>query len=306
MHTTMMSSQEWIEVKGPDLLLKVIQSKKQGEDVKPVKSGDTVLMNLIGRQADSPDHVDGSVFQEVKSWLVTVGEPYCLVRALEYGLEHMLAGQTAYIYSTSKYNFDGIRKYKASPTAEEYTLPANSNVVYEVTATQIVMDTSRLNPYFTIQRALTMKNIANDIYKCEFEAGGNPRERAIHLYEKAGKAMKTLLQGTYFSSVEESHPQRKESRTIMLDCLNNVIAVYLRAKRWQKARDAASAVLREDSKNTKALLRRAKASLLDPDLTMEEKDQALEKAENVIMYKDAEEGELRKLRAQWQKKQAAA
>ncbi len=126
-----------------------------------------------------------------------------------------------------------------------------------------------------------------------------------HLYEKAGKATKTLLQGTYFASVEESHPQRKESRTIMLDCLNNVIAVYLRAKRWQKGRDAASDIVKEDSKNNKAT-EKCQGLPAGTGTFMEEKDQAMGKAENVIMYEDVTEGELRKLRAHWQKKQAAA
>jgi hypothetical protein len=126
------------------------------------------------------------------------------------------------------------------------------------------------------------------------------------LYEKAAKAMKTLWNGTYFNSVEEDHPQKRECRMILLDSLNNVVAVYMRAKRWEKARQAASAVLTEDSKNPKALLRNAKSYMLDPAMSLEEKDAALCKAEKVIVYKDKEEVELRKLRAQWKKKNLAA
>jgi hypothetical protein len=312
---------EWKEIKGPDLLIKSIDKKRSNplasskddddddtidDQPKKIQSGDTILLDFIGRQCDSPDRIptdgnfDGPIFQDIKGWLVTVGEPHCLLRAIEYALElEMHEGETALVFATSKYNLGvggGVRTFK------DYTLPADSSVVYRISATKIVMDTSRLNPYFSIQRALTMKKIANDVYQHEWQAGGPARERAVHLYEKSARAMKTLLGGTYFASVEADHPQRKECQTIMVDSLNNVVAVYMRAKRWNKAREAASTVLKEDSKNVKALFRNAKSAMMDPSLTLEEKDVALKKAENVIVYKDAEEADLRKLRAQWNKK----
>jgi len=307
----------WTELKGPELLIKKIVPESttrttptHGDDEadvpKAVKSGDTVLMNLTGRQADSPEHLDGPVFQVAKSWLVTVGEPHCLLRAVEHALEfgNVREGQTVLVYSASgAHNFEGtgIRKYRPSPTTEEYALPAHSSVVYEVTVLQIVMDTSRLNPYFPIQKALTMKNIANDIYQCEWEMGEMSTKRSIHLYEKAARSMKALLGGTYFANVEEDHPQRKQCSNIMMDCYNNVVAVYLRTRKWKKAREAAQTALREEPDNAKALLRNAKAYMMDPEVSMEEKDEALKRAERVIVYKDKEDSDLRKLRAQWKK-----
>jgi hypothetical protein len=59
-------------------------------------------------------------------------------------------------------------------------------------------------------------------------------------------------------------------------------------------------------KNSKALLRNAKSCMLDPAMSLEEKDAAFCKAKKVIVYKDKEEVELRKLRAQWNKKKVAA
>jgi hypothetical protein len=55
-------------------------------------------------------------------------------------------------------------------------------------------------PYFTIQKALTRKNIANDIYQHEWCP---PSKDAIRLYTKAAKDMQTLLQVTYFNQVEK-------------------------------------------------------------------------------------------------------
>ena len=65
--------------------------------------------------------------------------------------------------------------------------------MYKVTVTQKVMDTSRLNPYFTIQKALTKKKIANDIYTNEWckppetDKDANcdhSMKRAVRLYTK--------------------------------------------------------------------------------------------------------------------------
>jgi len=65
--------------------------------------------------------------------------------------------------------------------------------MYKVTVTQKVMDTSRLNPYFTIQKALTKKKIANDIYTNEWckppetnkDANcDHSMKRAVRLYTK--------------------------------------------------------------------------------------------------------------------------
>lgn len=307
-------------------------SKTADDDDSPrsIQSGDTVLVDIIGRQADNPQHLDGPVFQQAKSWLVTIGEPFSLTRPLESALLQMLEGQTALVYveATSRYHpFAGVvRKYHTvgggESSSEPYTVPPHSNLIYEITAIQIVMDTGRLNPYFPIQKALTLKNIANDLYQNEWQLSAkqeegdaktasssrsssskNSRERAIYLYEKAAKSMKTLLGGTYFASVEPDHPQRKQCQTIMMDSLNNVIAVYLRAKRWRQAREAAKTALKEDSKNPKTHLRNVKAHVLDPNNASiaDETDQAVDKADRVICYKDTEEKEFKQLRATWTK-----
>jgi tetratricopeptide (TPR) repeat protein len=292
---------------------------------KPVKYMDNVLIDFIGRQSNDITHLDGPIFQSVKGWLVGVGEKDVLVKALAEGLEKLKEGDTAYIWSSAKWALGelGTRKHKVSsntdsssksgeaptttPQDQFYTLPINSSVLYEITVTSIVADTSRLNPYFTIQKALTKKNIANDLYQWEWASSGTTREKSIRLYEKAGKDMETLLDGTYFASVEPDHPQRKQCRSIMLDSYNNVIAVYMRAKRFAKAKDAAKVVLKLDKNNFKALLRLAKVCLLDPSTSLEDSDKAISAAEQAIVYKDKEEEiEVKKLRAQWKRKKGGS
>ena len=269
-----------------------------------IQAQDAVLVDFVGRYARDNSEIDGPIFQEVKGWLVVVGDGD-VVPALEMGIRFLLSGQTGRIWSHSKYAFGpGIRTHnspqsKDSKTSESYTLPPYSNVMFEVIVQQKVMDTSRLNPYFTIQKALTRKNIGNDIYQNEWKPkpqtktssvslekegsgegtdiettsdGGDEQldeadvtmamARATRLYQKAAKDMETLLQGTYFKQVEEDHPQRHQARQVMLDCLNNIVALNLRSEEWHAAKQAAVQVLQHDAKNLKALLRAAKAAMM--------------------------------------------
>lgn len=178
--------------------------------------------------------------------------------------------------------------------------------------TQIIVDTSRLNPYFTIQKAISRKAIANDIYQNEWCPPPKGEQepsceaamtRALRLYKKAAQGMETLLGGTYFNQVEDNHPQRLQATQIMLDSLNNIAAVYLRQKQYHEAKQSAVEVLKQDPKNIKALLRAAKASLLDPASTMEEVQAALQAADNEITYKHPqEEKELKRLKAEYKRK----
>jgi len=186
--------------------------------------------------------------------------------------------------------------------------------MYKVTVTQKVMDTSRLNPYFTIQKALTKKNIANDIYRNEWCPPPERSEdancehamkRAIRLYSNAAEDMEALLQGAYFKHVEEAHPQRDECRQILLDSRNNIVAVYMRKGEYNAAKEAAVEVLKVDPNNTKALLRAAKASLLDPASSLDEVSEATKAAESAIATnskdKSADEKELKRLKTQLKK-----
>lgn len=154
--------------------------------------------------------------------------------------------------------------------------------------------------------------MANDVYQNEWcpppTSETDPScdaamARALRLYQAAAKDMETLLDGTYFKQVEEDHPQRHQSTQIMLDSLNNIVAVYLRQKEFHKAKQAAVEVLQQDPKNVKALLRAAKASLLDPASTMEEVQASLDAAEEEITYKDQQsEKELKRLKTELKRK----
>jgi hypothetical protein len=257
------------------------------------------LINFVARQADHKDHADGPIIQQAKGWLIIVGEGD-IAPALEMGIRFLETGQTGRVWAHSKYALG-----PGSRTHGDYTLPADSSVMYEVTVTQIVVDTSRLNPYFPIQKSLTRKNIANDIYQYEWVEGVDTTmamQRAVRLYQKAAKDLDVLLNGVYFQQVELDHPQKLQARQIMLDALNNTTAVFLRQEEYHKAKEAAVEVLTRDPKNIKALLRASKAALLDPASTLEEAEAAMTAAEAEVTYKNPnEEKEVKRLKVQFQK-----
>jgi hypothetical protein len=254
-----------------------------------------VLIDCEGWIADdkSVTNMDeAKVFQRVKGWLIVVGDGDILP-AVEMGIRFMETGQTALIWAHSKYAMG-----PGTRTCEGVSVPPYSNVMFKVTVSMKVIDTSRLNPYFTIQKALTKKKIANDIYQCEWCPPPTSKDdptceqamnRAIRLYTKTAKEMETLLEGNYFAQVEQDHPQRLESQKLLLDVLNNIVAVHLKQKEYHKAKLASVDVLQVDPHNLKALLRAAKAALLDPASTLEEASAALAAAESDITYKNPEE-----------------
>jgi hypothetical protein len=293
------------------LIFQVIDSSSpsNGKDPEAIQPQDAVFIDFVGRLAETRSDTDGPIFQEVKGWLVLVGDGDILP-CLEMAARFMETGQTAHVWSHSKFAFGpGTRRHET--TTQQ--VPPYANVMFEVVVKQIVMDTSRLNPYFTIQKAITRKTMANDIYQQEWcPPPATPEDpscdaamtRAVRLYQKVATEMETLLQGTYFNQVEAEHPQRHQSKQILLDSLNNIVTVQLRQHEYHKAKQSAVEVLKQDGKNLKGLLRAAKAALLDPASTMEEGKAALTAAESEITYKNpTEEKELKRLKIQYKRKQ---
>eukprot|EP00536_Pseudo-nitzschia_multiseries_P001488 jgi/Psemu1/181266/e_gw1.19.100.1 len=304
----------WEELMGKDLAMKVccVVGSSKGDTIEPQEA---VLISLEGRIAKDRNSLDGVLFQKIDSWLIVVGDADVLP-ALEMGIRFMKVDQTALIWSHSKFALGkGTRTTIAEDTSannELKSVPPNSNVMYRVTVRQKVMDTSRLNPYFTIQKALTKKNIANDIYQNEWCKPPKTSEdadcrqamkRALRLYARAAKEMETLLDGTYFKHVEEDHPQRHESLQILVDSLNNIVAVHMQQKEYHEAKAAAVEVLKIDPNNIKGLLRVALATQLDPASTLEEASAAIKAAESLLGMKSGYEKELKRLKSQLKEKQ---
>jgi tetratricopeptide (TPR) repeat protein len=191
--------------------------------------------------------------------------------ALEMGIRFMKVGQRAVVWSHSKFAYGpGSRKHG------DYILPPESNVRYEVTVKSVASSDPVVNePSFQIKIALSKKAIGNDVYVHEW-ADGYGKARAKMLYKRAADMMEYLFQTV---NQDDDEAVREEAMEVMLDCLNNIAAVHLRAKDFHQAKEAAVKVLSHDPDNLKGMIRAAKAALLDPASSYEEVELAIAAAE---------------------------
>ena len=231
---------------------------EHSNDSPTCEVGTAVLVDFVGRQASSRDHEDGPIFHVATDLLIVVGDKD-VIPALEMGIRFLREGSRGIIYSHSKYAYGTLTRVNG-----EYELPENSSVMYQVHVKKIVEASD-------VEIAQSRKEIANDCYKHEWSKG-NGKNRPLHLYKKASEAMDNWL---------VSSPDDELARSIMVDCLNNMAAVHLRAREYGKAKEAATRVLMHDPDNVKALCRAARAAMLDPAGSYEESDAAISAAESV-------------------------
>ena len=248
----------------------MIQEDDSVTEPTPVEATDAVVVDIVGRFAEDKTYEDGPIFQEVQDWLVVIGEKDVLP-ALEMGIRFMKVGQRAVVWSHSKFAYGpGSRKYG------DYVLPPESNVRYEVTVKSVASSDPVVNePSFQIKIALSKKAIGNDVYVHEW-ADGYGKVRAKMLYQRAADMMDYLFQTV---NQDDDEAVRKEAMEVMLDCLNNIAAVHLRAKDFHQAKEAAVKVSEQDPDNLKGMIRAAKAALLDPASSYEEVEVAIAAAE---------------------------
>ena len=250
---------------------------KFADDSEPVsiQHQDAALVSFVGRLASNPSEEDGPIFQTEKNWWVVVGDKD-VVPALEMGIRFTECGETTAIWSHSKFAYgQGIRSD---------SLPANANVRYEVIVHKIwtaeELDQSRVK----LEVCRSKKIIANDIYQNE-DVANNPqaKSRALHIYKKAAEQLEYLLrQSAGVTSVEDGNAEldfdMQDARNLLLDCLNNIAAVHLRCKSYHAAKESCVSVLQHDPQNFKALVRAAKAALLDPASSFDEVEAAIKAA----------------------------
>jgi hypothetical protein len=234
----------------------VIDVKDENATVCEV--GTPVVIDFVGRQASTRDDEKGPIFHAAKDWLIVVGDKD-VVPALEMGIRFLQEDSHGVVYSHSKFAYGNIVRLSG-----DYKLPPSSNVVYYVHVKKIVNASE-------VEIAQSRKKIANDSYENEW-SDGHGKDRPLYLYKKAADAMNHWL---------ISSPDDETAKRILIDCLNNMAAVHLRAKQYGKAKEVATNVLMHDPDNLKALCRAARAAMLDPGGSYEESDAAIAAAEIV-------------------------
>lgn len=235
-----------------------------------VSAKDVVQIRFTGRAADTRDVSDGPVFYRADNpWWLQVGAGDVLP-ALEMAVRFMSVGETAVVWSHSKYAY-GLagREYRENKTSEMYELPPEANVAYHVTIVAKVDDMEQ--PAQILQLATARKAQANDMYAAEWSKGAG-KERIQRAYARIAKDMETLLSS---AADQLSDEDRTTATALRIDALNNTAAVLLRAREFHAAKAAAVAVLELDPQNFKGLIRAAKAALMDPSSDFQEVELAL-------------------------------
>ena len=237
-------------------------------DAVSVQPQDAVVVDFVGSHAperqESDNDASRPVFQIAQDWLIVIGEKD-VVPALELAVRFLNEGETAVVWSQSKFAYGVSQR-----THGTYTLPAHSNVQYRVTVRSILPSD---DPTFALKVAAAKKEIGNDAFQHEWDATLQAKAKALNLYKRGADYLQHLV-----GNPDGDVALLAQARSIYLDCLNNVVAVQLRAADYHAAKEAAIKVLSVDPHNTKALLRAAKAALWDPASSYEEVQAALEAA----------------------------
>jgi len=255
------------------------------------------------------DSSKSTIFHKAQNVWVTVGDKD-VVPALEMAIRFAHEKETLLVWSHSKFAYGA-----STRTRQDYELPSYSNVQYEITIRQVVPSEERQQDYdkWTLVATESKKNLANDAYVHEW-AGGQGKSRILYLYQKAAKELELLLDSNnaqtdekeddkYNGATQTLTQQKQKATELLLDCLNNICAVQLRAKEYHAAKAAAVKVLERDPSNFKGLIRAAKAALLDPASSYDEVDAAIEAAAE--QASNAELADVKKLQTDFRRRKRA-
>jgi hypothetical protein len=292
-------------------------------DGEEIQYQDAVRIDFRGRWAPTfeQDMQDDSVvFQEVSQCWIMVGDK-SVVPALEMGIRFLKVGESALIWSHSKYAMG--QHMRTIPTQSTSSLdknnhsnatciPPESNVLYEVTVHECIPNLD-ISPDLTVQIGQCQKEMANDVYTHEW-TDGLALPRVKYLYTKCAQLMENLLLQEEVNDALSTSDWHERAWLLRLDCLHNLVALYLRAQQYAAAKAAAVNALQLDPHHGKTLVRAAKAALYDPASSFEEVQAALEAAREVIPTsvapndssppQDALAHDLQKLQAEFQRRHA--
>jgi len=277
------------------------------ESIVSLNEGDHTTPN-----SSSPPSIP-TPFQTVNDWIVIVGDAD-VVPGLEMAIRCLPLANSAVLRCHSKYGYASTGRRRPAGSGGGYAVLPDAEIVYRVHVRGIVpAEELNRNALFRIKCAMQKKAIGNDCYQYDWggvkDRGGSGKNRALKAYNKGMELMVGLIQyleekndgdgdkkvdgddddqkadddtkNPGISLSPSSIKLRNEAKEILIDCLNNISAVHLRAKSYSKAKEAAAQAIQYDGNNKKALCRAAKAAMLDPAVTFEESDAALKCAEEI-------------------------
>ncbi|XP_022869959.1 70 kDa peptidyl-prolyl isomerase-like [Olea europaea var. sylvestris] len=235
---------------------------KEGEGWENPTSRDEVEVHYVGSLLDGTQfdssHDHGTPFK----FKLGEGMPLRIehssdkvIEGLDRAVKTMKKGEIAFVTIKSEYAF--------GPSESQQDLavvPGNSTVYYEVEMVSFVKEKEswEMSAQEKIEAAAKKKEEGN----AWFKAG--KYQRASKRYEKAVSFIE------YESSFNEE--EKKQAEVLKITCNLNIAACKLKLKDYKEAERLCTEVLEIDSKNVKALYRRAQAYIHLVELDLAEVD----------------------------------
>ncbi|KAL4561072.1 hypothetical protein LXL04_033234 [Taraxacum kok-saghyz] len=238
------------EVTSDKKVLKKILNEGEGYD-RP-NDGAMVQVKLIGKLED------GTVFMNKghndAPFEFKIDEEQ-VIDGLDRSVKTMKKGEVAVLTIHPDYAFGSIESHQ-----ESATIPPNSNVYYdiELISFEKEKDTWELTTPEKIETSCRKKEEGNTLFKKQ------KYERASKRYEKA---LSFIEYDSAFSDEE-----KQQAKLLKISCNLNNAACKLKLKDYKQTIKLCTKVLDSDSKNVKALYRRAQAYIQLVDLDLAEMD----------------------------------
>ncbi|XP_008792944.2 70 kDa peptidyl-prolyl isomerase-like [Phoenix dactylifera] len=226
---------------------------KEGEGYERPNDGAVVTVKLIGKLQDGTVFVKKGYDDEVPFEFKTDEEQ--VIDGLDQAVITMKKGEVALITIPPEYAFCSTESKQ-----DLAVVPPNSTVTYEVELVSFVKEKESwdMNNAEKIEAAGKKKEEGNALFKV------GKYVRASKRYEKGAKFIE------YDSSFSDE--EKKQSKVLKITCNLNNAACKLKLKDYKQAEKLCTKVLELDSRNVKALYRRAQAYIQLADLDLAEVD----------------------------------
>ncbi|KAK3405891.1 hypothetical protein EUGRSUZ_K02110 [Eucalyptus grandis] len=227
---------------------------KEGEGYERPNEGAVVEVKLIGKLQDGTVFVKKGHDDSEELFKFKIDEEQ-VVDGLDKAVMNMKKGEVALLTVAPEYAFGS-----SESKQDLAVVPPSSTVYYEVELVSFVKDKESwdMNTEEKIEAAGKKKEEGNVIFKAGKYAKASKR------YEKA---VKYIEYDTSFSEDE-----KKQAKALKVACNLNDAACKLKLKDYNQAEKLCTKVLELDSRNVKALYRRAQAYIELSDLDLAEFD----------------------------------
>ncbi|KAF2292546.1 hypothetical protein GH714_025436 [Hevea brasiliensis] len=227
---------------------------KEGEGYERPSGGAVVKLKLIGKLQDGTVFLKKGHNNEDELFEFKTDEEQ-VIDGLDRAVMLMKKGEVALVTIAPEYAFGSSESQQGLAV-----VPPNSTVCYEVELVSFVQEKGswEMNIQEKIEAAGKKKEEGNVLFK------GGEYARASKRYEKAVKYIE------YTSSYSDE--EKKQANALKVACNLNNAACELKLKEYTQAEKLCTKVLEIESRNVKALYRRAQAYIQLADLDLAEFD----------------------------------